>query len=245
MTTKRMAGGGAVGESSRRDRCVRGSRRSGAAIELARKADGRARRPARWSSFRVGIAFSFRLSLGLATGSSVLFAAAQTNDGPGTWSPIVEDLQGRLVVASSRITPLESFQVDIEIRNQGKKLWWIEVGDPLRVTIEVLDAAGTVVPPTAYRTDLLHAIEWRKIPARSSTLFPVSQVSEDGAKGSHLDVISRTWKLPLGRYRIRGRFSMEEARETRVPGDETVEVWRSALDFPKIAVEIVPEGPGR
>ncbi len=157
---------------------------------------------------------------------------------PDSLSKPVANLAGSLSVAQAQITTEEYFQIRLNLYNCGKEPLAVQVGDPFSFRITVLDAAGKTVEPAFSRSDLLCSPQWGVIPGRSYLGLPVSQKSEDGAKVSHLDIVTFIWKLSPGKYRIVGRFSSDTTSSSMGPPGKA-KVWQGELELPPLDVTVV------
>ena len=155
-----------------------------------------------------------------------------------TWSKPVAQLSGRMRVAQSRITTDQHFQITLELANRGSTSLAVQCGNPHIFSIAMLTQAGKPVKPISARIDILSSPQWGVIPGRAYLGFPVSIQSQDGAKGSHLDITTLIWKLPPGKYQISGSFTAGK------PGDfmgkpGKAKVWEGKIELPPIDIEIV------
>ena len=154
------------------------------------------------------------------------------------WSKPVLQLSGRLRVAELRITSDQHFQLTLEMANRGDTPLAVQCGNPHIFSITILDGAGKQVKPTSARIDVLSSPQWGVIPGRAYLGFPVSIRSQDGAKGSHLDITTLIWKLPPGKYRISGEFSSGKAADFMgKPGK--AKIWEGKIELPPVDIEIV------
>ncbi|MCX5674803.1 MAG: hypothetical protein NTX87_07330, partial [Planctomycetota bacterium] len=157
---------------------------------------------------------------------------------PDEWSKPVSQLSGRLRVAESRIATDQYFQLTLELANRGGTPLAVQCGNPHIFTITLLDGAGKQVKPTLVRADVLSSPQWGVIPGGAYLGFPVSIQSQDGAKGSHLDITTLIWKLSPGKYRIAGEFSSGGAADFMgTPGKATI--WDGKIDLPPVDIEVV------
>ena len=154
------------------------------------------------------------------------------------WSKPVSSLAGRLRVAKTRISTDEYFQLTLELTNRGNMSLAVQCGNPHIFSITVIDTAGKQVGATSVRLDVLSSPQWGVIPGRSYLGFPVSMQSQDGAKGSHLDITTRIWKLSPGKYRITGQFSSGRAADFMgKPGK--AKIWEGRIQLPPLDIEVV------
>ena len=154
------------------------------------------------------------------------------------WSKPVSSLAGRLRVAKTRISTDEYFQLTLELTNRGNMSLAVQCGNPHIFSITVFDTAGKQVSAAFARIDVLSFPQWGVIPGRSYLGFPVSMQSQDGAKGSHLDITTRIWKLSPGKYRITGQFSSGRAADFMgKPGK--AKIWEGKLQLPPLDIEVV------
>lgn len=156
---------------------------------------------------------------------------------PDAWSEPVAKLSGRLRLSEPKITTDQYLQINLELANRGHTPLAIQSGNPHIFTITLLDGAGKPVKPTSARSDVLSSPQWGVIPGGAYLGFPVSIQSQDGAKGSHLDITTLIWKLSPGKYRISGTFSCGRAADFMgSPGK--AEVWEGKIDLPPIDIEV-------
>ncbi len=157
---------------------------------------------------------------------------------PDVWSEPVASLSGRLRVSEPRITSDQYFQITLELANRGHSPLAVQSGNPHIFTVTLLDGAGKPVKPTSARDDVLSFPQWGVIPGGAYLGIPVSIQSQDGAKGSHLDITTLIWKLSPGKYRIAGAFSSRRAADFMgIPGK--AEIWEGQIDLPALEVEVV------
>ena len=154
------------------------------------------------------------------------------------WSKTVAQLSGRMRVAQPRITTDQHFQITLELANQGSTPVAVQCGDPHVFTITILDGAGKQVKPTLTRVDILSSPQWGVVPGKAYLGFPVSIESQDGAKGSHLDITTLIWELSPGKYQISGSFSAGKPAEFMGKPDKA-KVWKGKIELPPIDIEIV------
>ncbi len=153
------------------------------------------------------------------------------------WSKPVSNLAGRLRIAKTRITTDEHFQLTLELSNRGNIPLAVQSGNPHIFSLTVLDGAGEEVKPTSIRIDVLSQPQWGVIPRSSYLGFPVSIQSQDGAKGSHLDIITLIWKLSPGKYRISGSFASGRAAEFMgEPGK--AKIWEGKIELASLDIEV-------
>ena len=166
------------------------------------------------------------------------FAKPLSPASPDAWSESASQLSGRLRVAESRITSDQHFQLTLELANRGSAPLAVQWGNPHIFTVALLDGAGNPVKPTSARIDVLSSPQWGVIPHNSYLGFPVSIQSQDGAKGSHLDITTLIWKLSPGKYRVSGVFSSGKAADFMgKPGK--AKIWEGKIELPSIDIEIV------
>jgi hypothetical protein len=157
---------------------------------------------------------------------------------PDSWSEPVNKLAGRLRVSESRITVDQHFQISLELANRGHIPLAVQCGNPHIITITLFDSAGKPVKPTSARVDVLSSPQWGVIPGRAYLGFPVSIQSQDGAKGSHLDITTLIWELSPGKYRVVGEFASGRAADFMgIPGK--AEIWEGRIELPSIDIEVI------
>ena len=76
---------------------------------------------------------------------------------------------------------------------------------------------------------------------RYSVETPVSQETplQDGAHGSQVDIVTSTWKLPPGKYRLYGTYSSGGFESVRAEPPKDVKVWEGKLVLPPVELEVV------
>jgi hypothetical protein len=154
------------------------------------------------------------------------------------WSEPAAQLSGRLRVNESRITADQYFEITLELTNRGHAPLAVQSGNPHIFTITLLDRAGKPVKRTSGRCDVISSPQWGVIPGRAYLGFPVSIQSQDGAKGSHLDITTLIWKLSPGKYRITGEFSSGRAASFMgSPGK--AKIWDGKIQLPPVDIEVV------
>ena len=157
---------------------------------------------------------------------------------PDAWSEPVAKLSGRLRVSERKITSDQYFQITLELANRGHSPLAVQSGNPHIFTVTLLDGAGKPVKPTSSRRDVLSSPQWGVIPCGAYLSIPVSIQSQDGAKGSHLDITTLIWKLSPGKYRITGEFSSGRAADFMGnPGK--AEIWEGKIELPPLDVEVI------
>ncbi len=154
------------------------------------------------------------------------------------WSKPVSGLAGRLRVSEKTITPERPF-----LANRGNRSLAVQQGHPHLVTVIIRDSAGREVTPTFSRVDVICSPQWGVIPRDSYLGFRVSRPCQGRAKASHLDITTRAWKLPPGKYRISGSYRTDTpAADLSLqlagrPGQVTV--WKGRIELPPIEVEVL------
>jgi hypothetical protein len=157
---------------------------------------------------------------------------------PDAWSEAVAGLAGRIRVAEPTITTEQHFCLTLELANRGNGSLAVQSGNPHIFTITLLDGAGKPVQPTSARMDVLSSPQWGVIPGGAYLGLPVSIQSQDGAKGSHLDITTLIWKLSPGKYRICATFSSGSAADLMgSPGKAAI--WEGKIVIPPLDIEVV------
>jgi hypothetical protein len=157
---------------------------------------------------------------------------------PDAWSEPVAGLAGRIRVAEQTITTEQYFCLTLELVNRAHAPLAVQSGNPHMFTITLLDGAGKPVQPTSGRVDVLSSPQWGVIPGGAYLGLPVSIQTQDGAKGSHLDITTLIWKLAPGKYRVCATFSSGSAADFRgSPGKAAI--WEGKIDIPPLDVEVV------
>ena len=157
---------------------------------------------------------------------------------PDAWSEAVSQLSGRLRIVEPKITADQYFHLTLELANRGTTPLAVQCGNPHVFTVTLLDGAGKQVGPTLVRADVLSSPQWGVIPRGSYLGLPVSIRSEDGAKGSHLDITTLIWKLSPGKYRVCATFSSGRAADFMgSPGK--AEIWEGKIEIPPVDVEVI------
>ena len=157
---------------------------------------------------------------------------------PDVWSEPASLLAGRLRVAEKAITTDQYFRLTLELANQGHTPLAVQSGNPHIFTITLLDSAGKLVKPTSARIDVISSPQWGVIPGRAYLGFPVSIHSQDGAKGSHLDITTLIWRLSPGTYRITGEYSSDRAADFMgKPGK--AKIWEGKIRLPPVDIEVL------
>jgi hypothetical protein len=167
----------------------------------------------------------------------VLAAAGPLAPVKNAWSNPVSNLSGRLRVAKSAITTDEYFELALELSNSGNIPLAVQCHNPHIFRVTVFDAAGKQVKTIFTRSDILSSPHWGIIPRGGYLGFRVSIQSQDGAKGSHLDITTLIWKLSPGTYRISGEFSSGRA-EDFMGGPGKATIWEGKIDLPPVDIEI-------
>lgn len=157
---------------------------------------------------------------------------------PDAWSEPVSGLAGRIRVAESTVAADQYFRLTLELANRSHAPLAVQSGNPHVFTITLLDGAGKQVQPTSARTDVLSSPQWGVIPGGAYLGLPVSIESQDGAKGSHLDITTLIWKLSPGKYRICATFASGRAADFMgSPGKAAI--WDGKIDIPPLDVEVI------
>lgn len=155
------------------------------------------------------------------------------------WSKVNGNVSGRLLVTKDTIEPTEHFQLELVLHNIGNVPLAFQTENPFTFTVHILNRAGKTVKTTSARVDILSSPQWAVLPRNCSLTFPVSIKSADGAKGSHLDITTLIWKLPVGKYRICGEYSSDSFTEFKEK-PKNVMVWQGKIELPPVDVEIKP-----
>ncbi len=159
------------------------------------------------------------------------------------WSKPVGVLSARLVVTRSNIRESESFRLTLELKNTGVLPLAVQTYNPHILTLKILDSAGNSVGPSSSRIDIISSPQWGVIPRDGYLGFPVTIRSPDRVKGSHIDITTRIWKLPPGKYRVSGEYSSTNPPQfpeiMGKPG--RARIWEGKVNLPALDLEIRPD----
>jgi hypothetical protein len=154
----------------------------------------------------------------------------------GRWSLPDNSLAGRLIVAKSRITLSEFFDISLELKNVGASPVTVMTDCPLVLKVQLKDAAGRPVETKLERLDVISARRWAVLAPGEATGFKVSIKGQD-VRGAHLDVLRKIWTLPPGKY----SFSVEYSSKEFFSFDRPQNPWKGDVSVPPIDLEILDQ----
>jgi RNA polymerase sigma factor (sigma-70 family) len=164
------------------------------------------------------------------------------------WSEPIKGLSGRLRVAWSRQGDFIRPEVIVELKSVQSPPGALAVLDRFLLKAQVFDESGKEIPgPGSERIAKRTAgpEQWGLIPADAYLGYPADRRcmgerrNVQGfplGKGVMLDLGSRTWDLPPGRYRITARL---DSISTKVPPPAGAMAWDSWLALPPVEI-VVP-----
>ena len=158
----------------------------------------------------------------------------------GPASGAVGGLTARWVVSPARARPGQPFGVQVRYRNAGRRALALQEFTFAPIDAEVLDAGGRAIAPVfeAPPSDR-RKIGWGTLTPGSSLTVPAGRAPTAAAVAANLEIGTRRWVLPPGRYEFRGTI---RSKYFTPPGpmlrQRGVALWSGEIELPPVQIEV-------